>query len=105
MRPGGIGLVLTFAACAGNGGPPTVTVASVPPPPPPPLPCIQLPEDASAAIRDASADGQRLMFCVGAAADQCFAFDVATGKLDHLPELPKPGPDARARVTITNPDL
>ena len=98
------GLVLAFAACAGNGNPPTVTVASVPPPPPPPLPCIQPPDDA-AAIRDASVDGQRLAFCVGAAADQCFAFDLPTGKLEHLDEPPKPSPDPRARVTIINPDL
>jgi len=104
MRPC-LGLVLAFAACAGNGGHATVTVASVPPSPPPPLPCVHVPEDAPAAIRDALADGQRLTFCVGAAADQCFAFDVATGKLDHISEPPKPGPDPRARVTITNPDL
>jgi hypothetical protein len=105
MRPCPIGLALAFAACAGNGGQHTVTVASVPPAPPPPLLCVQPPDDTAAAIRDASADGQRLTFCVGAAADQCFTLDVATGKLDHLREPPKPGPDARARVTITNPDL
>jgi len=104
MRPCRSGLVLAFAACAGNGSQ-TVTVASVPPSPPPPLPCIQPPDDAAAAIRDASSDGRRLLFCVGTAADQCFALDLATGKLDHLREPPKPGPDARARVTIVNPDL
>ena len=103
MRLCGSGLVLAFAACAGHGGQ-TVTVASVPPSPPPPLPCIQPPDDA-AAIHDASADGQRLRYCVGTATDQCFVLDLPTGKLDHLGEPPKPGPDARAHVTITNPDL
>lgn len=102
MRLGRLGLVLAYAAC---GGQPTVRVASVPPSPPPPLPCIQLPEEDAAAIRDAAAEGQRLVFCVGAASDQCFAFDLATGKFDHVPEPPKPTPDTRARVTITNPDL
>jgi hypothetical protein len=104
MRPCWSGLVLAFAACAGNGGQ-TVRVASVPPAPPPALTCIRPPDDAAAAIREASTDGQRLLFCVGTAADQCFAFELATGKLDHLGTPPKPGPDARARVTIINPDL
>ncbi|HEX2685104.1 MAG TPA: hypothetical protein VHN14_00725 [Kofleriaceae bacterium] len=105
MRLGRIGLALTYAACFGNAGHPTVTVASVPPPPPPPLPCIQIPDDAAAAIRSASADGQRLAFCVGAADDQCFAFDLATGKFDHVDKPPAPSPDPHARVAITNPDL
>ncbi|HEX4420304.1 MAG TPA: hypothetical protein VH165_20450 [Kofleriaceae bacterium] len=104
MRACWAGLVLTVAACFGRAGAP-VTVASVPPPPPPPLPCIRPADDAPAAIRTASADGQRVTFCVGDAADQCFAFDVATGVLDTLPEPPAPSPSTAARVTVTNPDL
>jgi len=104
MRLGSTGLVFAFAACAGRGGQ-TVRVASAPPPPPPPLPCIQPPEDAAAAIHGATADGQRLTFCVGAGGDQCFAFDVATGQLAHLREPPRPSPEPGARITITNPDL
>jgi hypothetical protein len=103
MRPGWTGLLLPLAACFGAGEP--VTVASVPPPPPPPLPCIQPAEDAPAAIRAASAAGQRLTFCVGAATDQCFAFDLPTGKLDQLREPPKLEPPPGARVTVINPDL
>lgn len=98
-------MVLAFAACIGSGRQRAVTVASLPPPPPPPLPCIQPPEDAAAAIHDASADGQRLAFCIGAATDRCFAFDLTTGKLDPLREPPRPDPPAGARVAVTNPDL
>ena len=102
MRLGRIGLVFTFAACAGRGGQ-TVKIASAPPPPP--LPCIQPPEDTAAAIHEASADGQRLTFCVGPGTDQCFAFDIAAGKLDHLHEPPKPSREAGAHITIISPDL
>jgi hypothetical protein len=104
MRPCWTGLLLTLAACFGSAGEP-VTVASVPPAPPPPLPCIRPAEDVPAAVHAASADGQRLTFCVGAATDQCFAFDLPTGKLDQLREPPKPDPAPGARVTVVNPDL
>jgi len=100
-----IGPVLALVACIAKGEQRAVTVATLPPPPPPPLPCIQPPEDTAAAIRDASADGQRLTFCVGIAADQCFAFDVTTGALEQLHEPPPPAPPAGARVTVTNPEL
>ncbi|HET9621853.1 MAG TPA: hypothetical protein VFP84_10820 [Kofleriaceae bacterium] len=82
-----------------------MTVASLPPPPPPPLPCIRPAEDAPAAIRAATAEGTRVAFCVGEAADQCFAIDVATGKLDMLHAPPAPAAARAARVSVTNPDL
>jgi len=105
MRRLRIALILAFAACAGNDGEPAVAVAHPLPPPPPPPTCIRIPDDASAAIRDASADGQRLAFCVGEADDQCFSFDLSTRRLEHLREPPKPAPDLGARVTVVNPDL
>lgn len=98
------GLLLLVAACFGTRGDP-VTVASLPPPPPPPLPCIRPAEDAPAAIRATAVDGERVSFCVGEAADQCFAFDATTGKLDTLAAPPAPAASTAARVSVTNPDL
>src|ERR1700760_2785184 len=92
------GLLLLVAACFGTHGDP-VTVASLPPAPPPPLPCIRPAEDAPAAIRAAAVDGTRISFCVGEAADQCFAFDVAAGKLDTRPAPPVPAASTAARIS------
>lgn len=103
MRLAGLALIASLAGCFSRGEP--VRVASMPPPPPPPLPCIQGNEDASAAIHDARADGQRVEFCVGDGNGQCFAFDTASGALSQLAAPPVAAPVPGARVAVTNPDL
>lgn len=103
MRALGLGLLL-LAGCFWRASSP-VTVASVPPAPPPPLPCVRPPDDAPAGIRAASVDGQRVTYCVGDGTDQCFAFDVTTGKLETRPGPRDPDPSSAARATVTNPDL
>jgi hypothetical protein len=50
--------------------------------------CIKPPE-IEATITHASADGEQVKFCVGAAADACFAFDLSTRTLARLPEAPR----------------
>ncbi len=72
--------------------------------PPPPAPaCITVPE-SEAPISHASADATRVQFCVGAAAEQCFTYDLAGKKLERL-TTPPPAAAAGARVETTSPEL
>ncbi len=98
-------LALTVAACAGKPPPAAQPIRPDPAPaaPPPPA-CITRPDDV-AAIDHATADGNRVAYCVGTATDQCFSLDLATGKLTHLAAPPATAPEPGARVTITAPDL
>jgi hypothetical protein len=92
-------LLVTLTACAAP-----VLPRAVPAPVAPPPACLRITDDAPGAIRDASADGERLTFCI--ADDQCFTYDLPTGALAPLLVAPKRAapPDA-ARVAVTNPDL
>jgi hypothetical protein len=94
-------LAITWAAaCLPKPAP-----APAPPPPPPPLPkCIKPPDEARAITR-ATGDPGRVQYCVGKAADQCFALDLASGALDHLTSAPPAAPESAAHVEATSPEL
>lgn len=62
--------------------------------------CITPPE-LEATITHASADGERVRFCVGEAADACFAFDLDTRRLERLAEPPRVAPPG-ARIEATS---
>lgn len=65
--------------------------------------CITPPE-AEGPITRVSAEGERVRFCVGPAADACFAFDVSTRALEPLGEPPSLASEG-ARVEVTNARL
>jgi hypothetical protein len=99
---------LVVVACGGAAAPPPAPViVQAPPAPPPPPPCITPPEEL-AAITHASGGADRVSFCIGSAVDQCFALDLALGKLTKLGAPPQAQPPAltdAARVETTNPEL
>lgn len=90
-----------LAACAAPVQPRAVPAPVVPPP----AACLRVAEDAPSAIRDASADGDRLTFCIGTADEQCFTFDLSATTLAPLLVPPHRPPPAGAHVAVTNPDL
>jgi hypothetical protein len=114
MRAGWAALVAIVVGCGGNKPPPAVKPIGIgkpveaPPKPTEKRPaCIKPPEE-TAAIAHADGDEKRLTYCVGTAVDQCFAMDLATGKLTNLPDQPKgqiPALDASARIETTNPEF
>ncbi len=99
-------LVLTLAAaCGGSSKPspePPKVVAKEPKPAPKPA-CIQPPE-GEAAITHATANGDKVQYCIGTVVDQCFALDLASGALTHL-DAPPPAAKEPNRIETTNPDL
>jgi hypothetical protein len=90
------------AACGGKPPPPPASTAPVAPPP---LPKCVHPPDEARAISHASGDPTRLQYCVGKAADQCFALDLATGAIDHLAAAPTDAAPTAAHVVSTDPEL
>ena len=93
-------LVLWLTACAPVPIPPAVPAPIASPPA-----CLRLDDDVPGAIRDASAAGERLTFCIGSADDQCFTYDLATATLAPLLVPPRATPPGGAHVAVTNPDL
>lgn len=113
MRAGWAALVAIVVGCGGNKAPPPVKpigmnkpVESAKQATGKPA-CIKPPEEA-AVIAHADGDEKRVTYCVGTAVDQCFAMDLASGKLTNLSDQPKgqsPALDASARVETTNPEF
>jgi hypothetical protein len=104
-------LAATLVACGGGGAQEPVKPIGIKPMPavaPPPKPtCIRSPEEA-AAITHAAADETHVSYCIGAAVDQCFKLELATGKLEHLAEAPEAqekGLSSAGHVETTNPEL
>lgn len=98
---------MLLAGCFGDAPPPPPAapkpVAHVDPKPPPKPACVQAPE-SDAAITHANVTGGRVEYCIGAAVDQCFALDLASGALDHLGAPPATAAQAN-HIETTNPDL
>jgi len=100
--------IAMLAACGGAAAPaPATVVATAAAPAAPPPSCITPPEDV-ATITHASGGTDRVQYCIGTAVDQCFALDLATGKLTHLAAPPAAQPPSLtdgAHVETTNPEL
>jgi len=94
-------VALTVAAC-GSKPPPAAQPIPTPPAPPTPPACVTPPDDV-AQIAHATVDGSRVAYCVGT--DQCFALDLATGKLERLATTPNPDPARGARATVAGPEI
>jgi hypothetical protein len=92
-------LPIALVACGGR--PP----ASSPPPaiaaPKPPPPCIHVADEAAPVSRATAADG-RVSYCMD---KECFAVELATGKLLRLDHPPPEPPRPAAHVETTNPDV
>ena len=98
---------LVGAGCGATPKPAPPPAVNPPPPAPPPAPaCIKPPEE-TAPITHASGDETHVQYCVGTVEGQCFALELATGKLvrlDAAPAAPAPA-SAAPRVETTNPEL
>jgi hypothetical protein len=98
---------IALAACGGRQTVPVKPITITPPAPSPRPACVKSP-DESAAITHAGGDKKQVHYCVGTAIDQCFALELATGKLTRLPDQPEgqtPAIQAPAHLETTDPEL
>jgi len=92
-------VVALLASC---GASPAKSGAREPAAPPPP-PCIT-PPDTATPITHALGDRDRVMYCIGATGAQCFALELASGKLTRLSDPPAAKAPA-AHIEAKNPEL
>ena len=104
-------LAATLVACGGGGAQEPVKPIGIKPmaalTQPPRATCIRSPDEA-AAITHATADETHVSYCIGAAVDQCFTLELASGKLEPLAEAPQAqekGLSTTGHVETTNPEL
>jgi hypothetical protein len=102
-----LALVVGIALAACGGSEPAPVKPTARPAPPTQTACVKSP-DESAAITHAGGDKKQVHYCVGTAIDQCFALELATGKLTRLPDQPEsqtPAIQAPAHLETTDPEL
>lgn len=113
MRAGRAAAIAVLVSCGGGKAPPPVKPIAMDKPADAPKQaeakpaCIKQPEETGA-INHAGGDDSKVTYCVGTAVDQCFALDLASGKLTNLREQPKaqaPALEAQARIETTNPEF